>query len=555
MDRRTFVKGGAALGGAALAAGAVAGCSDGEGEPAAAPSSTTGAGAGSGRQPNIVVLLTDQQRHPTHWPAGLIEQLQPSLIRLARRGLTFTSAFTSASQCTPSRGVLWTGTYPWMNGVTNTSPPGPLQTFQSNLVRLLEHAGYDVAYKGKWHLSSPAAGTDWSELDIENMALRYGIPSWNPPDAGTSVTEVSTAGGGTPANDSRIVRGTTPGLEGQTPGWGESVLDHLARVSRQDRPFALFVSLVNPHDIVLYPRYVDAAGYQRADYEGLGVDLPPNLDDPLDTKPGVQAAFKALFNQVEPIDTDAVRSGFVNFYAYLHGVVEPQVTAVLDALDEHGLTDDTIVFRFADHGEQALSHGLIEKMYSAYEETIHVPLVISDPRRFTEPATTDAFWSHVDLLPTIAELVGVPTSVTKGMDLAGRSLVPVLDDPDASVQDSVLFTYDDRYGAATPGTVVDGTPEPSMPADQPPHIRTLRERRWKYSVYFTEDGSALQYEMYDLVADPLEMTNLAWEPTTGDAEVRAERERLHGKLTDRLSATSTLPLGFPWPERSGPASA
>ncbi len=536
VDRRTF------LGGVGLSAAAalLGGCAT--------------AARATRHRPSFLVLMTDQQRVPMHWPAGKIAELQPSYTRLAARGLTFRRAFTSAAQCTPSRGAIMTGTYPWANGVTNTEGGAPLQSHQMNLGRLLAEAGYTVAYKGKWHLSRATAGSDrWTARDIENMAARYGLAGWNPPDAGTSLTAVPTAGGGTPNNDGRFVSGKTAGAAGQTPGFGESILDTLERVAKADTPFCLFASLVNPHDVGFYPKLYKAAGYSAADFAGVGVDLPSNLADPLDTKPGVQAAFRKLFNGFAPIDDATERREYVSFYAHLHRVVDPHVGKILDALDTLRLTERTIVFRFSDHGEQGLSHGLIEKMYSAYEETIHVPVIVSNPVLFPRAVETDAFWSHVDLLPTLAGLAGVPRDRVAALGAGGVDQGPVLARPASSVQDSVLFTFDDRFGSPEPDVTIKGVPALAMPADQPPHIRTIREAAWKYSVYFTVDGSALQYELYNLDDDPGELRNLAFTPTAGTVD--AERQRLHDKLTRKLRATATLPLGFPWPARSGVARA
>ena len=158
-------------------------------------------------------------------------------------------------------------------------------------------------------------------------------------------------------------------------------------------------------------------------------------------------------------------------------------------------------------------------------------------------------------MPTVARLAGVPAVRIAALGLAGIDQGPVLANPRASVRDSILVTYDDRYGSATAGVVVNGHAAPAMPADQPPHIRTIRDASWKYCVYFTRDGSALQYELYNLEDDPGEMRNLAFEPTSGNRTAQRERQRLHAELSRQLVATHTLPLGFRWPEQSGAARA
>lgn len=110
--------------------------------------------------------------------------------------------------------------------------------------------------------------------------------------------------------------------------------------------------------------------------------------------------------------------------------------------------------------------------------------------------------------------------------------MPVLRDPAPSVQDSVLYSYDDVF---------------FLPADAPGgHIRGLRSEDWSYAVYFADDGSGLAYELYDLANDPGQLANLVF----GDqpAVVRGEWRRLRSELTRKLIAAANLPTGFPWPE-------
>ena len=127
------------------------------------------------RAPNIVVIMTDQERHHMHWPPGWAEENLPSLRRLKRNGLYFLRAYTAACECSPSRGVIQTGRFAPVNRVPSTAVlwPGLVhQNRQPNIASLLkEHAGYDVVWKGKWHLSyaSNAApgngGEDWGPAD------------------------------------------------------------------------------------------------------------------------------------------------------------------------------------------------------------------------------------------------------------------------------------------------------------------------------------------------------------------------------------------------------
>lgn len=501
-------------------------------------------------RPNILLLWTDQERRFQHWPTGWVEQHLPSQERLARHGLAFDNAFTAAAQCTPSRATFLTSTYPVVNGVTNTlaAPLFPLQSHQMNLARMMGEAGYRVAYKGKWHLSVPVQvgppgvfsenDTGWSSADIAEHARAYDVPGWNPPDAGTTEFSLPTMGGGWADNDGRITSGAS-GAPRQTRGWGESAIEFLDAYARSDRqePFCLFVSLVNPHDVSIFPRLYEEAGYARKDFEGLGIPLPENFEDSLDGKPHIQRLFRDYFSRADqggPLTGRAEQLAYVNFYAHLHRVVDRHIMRLLDALEEHGLTEDTIVVRFSDHGEQGLSHGLRQKMFTAYEETIRVPLLVSNPQLFPQPARTDSFASLLDLLPTVAGLAGVESSALRGRGVRGLDLAPVLADPEVSVQDAVLFTYDDWFGEDFQRRI----------RGVPNHIRGIREGTWAYAVYFTLDGSAFDHELYDLASDPGQLVNLL-SPSPSSAAAR-EAMRLHARLSTMLEAAKALPAGFDW---------
>lgn len=508
------------------------------------------------KAPNIIVLMTDQERDHVHWPPGWIEAHLHSLQRLKRNGLYFRRAYTAASQCSPSRGVMVTSRFAPVNRVTQTLTwPGlPHKDRQANIGSLLaEKAGYEVVWKGKWHLSYAAnaaignGGEDWGPADIEAMERNWGWSGWNPPDAGNAIQEwqstpfgkfngLRTLGGGMPNNDGRYIRGLNPSGRGQTAGaGGSSVVEFLkSRAGKADKPFCMFISLVNPHDIGAYPgswmkpsAWVQA-GYRREDFANLGIRLPGNYADDLSTKPKIQKMARDAYNKQAPLEDDQAQLDYVNFYAYLHTVVDKHITTVLDTLEETGLLNNTIILRTADHGEGGLSHGMREKAYTAYEEMIRVPLIVYNPKLYPKPVETDAFYSHLDLLPTILDLAGVRDPESYGI---GKSIVPVIKDPLKSVHDYSIFSYDDVF---------------FLPTNAPGgHIRALREGEWTYAVYFGLDGGGLDYELYNLASDAGQMNNLLHEAPPG--EVRQEWARLHKRLTNDLITFANLPDDFSWP--------
>jgi len=322
------------------------------------------------KAPNIIVLMTDQERHHRHWPEGWTEKNLPSLQRLKRHGLYFQRAYTAACQCSPSRALMQTGRFAPVNRVTRTFlwPGLPHKDRQPNVGSLLkEKAGYEVVWKGKWHLSyaSNAAmgngGEDWGPADIEVLEKNWGWSGWNPPDAGNAIQEfqstpvgkfdgLRTLGGAKPNNDGRYVIGPDSSDSGQTAGvGGESVVEFLKnRAPKLGKPFCLFISLVNPHDIGFYPgswmkpSAWEQAGYRREDFAHFGIKLPSNYADDLSTKPKIQKQARDAYNKFAPLNGAQAREDYVNFYAYLHTVVDKHIMTVLDTLEETGLTNDTI---------------------------------------------------------------------------------------------------------------------------------------------------------------------------------------------------------------------
>src|SRR4029077_8262938 len=188
---------------------------------------------------------------------------------------------------------------------------------------------------------------------------------------------------------------------------------------------------------------------RREDFAGLGIKLPSNYADDLTTKPKIQKRARDAYNKQAPLDTAQSREDYVNVYAYLHTVVDKHIMTVLDTLQETGLMDSTIILRLADHGEGGLSHGMREKAYTVYEEMIHIPLIVHNPRLYPEPLETDAFYDHLDLLPTLLDLAGVAQPESYAL---GKSIVPVLRDPSKAVQDFTIFSFDDLFflPASTP---------------------------------------------------------------------------------------------------------
>jgi arylsulfatase A-like enzyme len=493
----------------------------------AAPAAPARSAAGM----NVLVFLTDQQRAIQHFPPGWAKRNLPGFTRLQQHGLTFENAFTNACMCSPARSTLLSGYFPAQHGVKYTletdmpSPQYPqveLATTFKNPATVVAAAGYTPVYKGKFHCNKPANGTTWAPSDVN----QYGFTRWDPPDAGGN-QDPPEEGGGIYDNDGRFMN-----AQGAVSQGGEGAVQYLASRAAQDQPFFMVVSLVNPHDVLFYPKTYQTSGYDESWVQG-EIDPPATVDEDLSTKPSVQAEFTRIFNLSGPIPTRQMKRNYLNFYGNLMKSSDAYLVKLLDTLQAQGLLDSTLVIASADHGEMGTSHGgMRQKNFNFYEESTRVPLVYSNPRLFPKARTSDALVSHVDFLPTLASLVGAPAGARdaswQGVDYSAL----ILTDSPKPVQDYTVFTYDDFQSGQASG-----------PYPKPPnHIVSIRERRYKLARYFDVDGTVPdQWEMYDLKADPLERTNLAHDGYRRTAQQERQLIRLRRKLAG-VEQTRLAPL-------------
>jgi arylsulfatase A-like enzyme len=476
------------------------------------------------------MFITDQDRAIQHFPPGWAQKNLPGLTYLRRTGLEFNNAFTDSCMCSPARSTLMTGYFPAQHGVKYTleqnmhppkNPQVELPTDLPNIASVMAAAGYHVVYKGKWHCSKPHGGTA-RPSDL----LKYGFHRWDPPDAGANQA-ISENGGGYSNNDGRFMSS-----EGRAAAGAEGALEYLQETAAKQQPFFMIISLVNPHDVLQYPKKWLDAGYFKLWLEG-DVGLPATVFEDLSTKPSAQRQILAIMNAgLGPLVTGRDKLNYINFYANLVRSSDANLVEVIKALQSTGLLDNTLIIRTADHGEMGLAHnGMRQKNFNFYEETLRVPMIYSNPRLFKVPRKSNSLVSHVDFLPTLASLFGAPHSARarwQGVDYSREILHPRA----PASQDYIVFTYDDFQSGQKNG-----------PYPKPPnHVVSLREQRWKLAKYYDVRGKVPnQWEMYDLKTDPLEISNLARRGFKRTPAQQAQYERLKAKLA-RIEKTRLRPL-------------
>ncbi|MFF0531902.1 sulfatase-like hydrolase/transferase [Nocardia amikacinitolerans] len=439
--------------------------------------------APASRRPNILVVMTDQERADVALPPGFS---LPARDRIAATGVRFAMHHTPTAPCSPARSTFFTGRQAPVTGmldnVRGSEPMGALlgamEAFSPNLDAtiptlgtVLRGAGYRTAYIGKWHLSDPV-GPEPTALSQYGFDEALDILSGGGPNEGTH---------------------EDPGVVDQAVGW-------LRGRAGAPEPWLCVVSMVNPHDMMFCPRF-----YRLEDVPDYGAAVPANFESDLSTKPRVQTAWRTANSLVGGVMPEEVTSPLAqrqwrqwgNWYLELLRRTDELIDRVLGALDDSGAAADTVVVRVADHGELGGAHGLRQKGAMIYRENNRVPLVIADPRNpGTHGTTATGLTSHVDLVPTLAALAGA----TPG-PVAGRDLTPLLTDPGRTVREALLLTSDAKSSGG-------------LLPDVGYCLRGAITPRYSFARYATPEKlsgprSEFEYELYDRQEDPLELRNLA----------------------------------------------
>lgn len=468
----------------------------------------TEASAERPRRPNLLLVITDQQRADTVAPGGPCRT--PHLQALAASGTRFERCYAPNPICSPTRASLFTGLLPHAHGITDVTHA--VDATQADLTpgtpfwpRLLQAAGYRTGYFGKWHVERSDRLEDFGFDTYETELRLTGVQGHDGPLAPR--IEVRQEG-----YRPFLLAGVHDGAaadaaEARLVDLGIGFLEEAAR--DPDRPWALVVATEAPHDPYLAPREL----YER--YDPDAIELPASFRDDLAGRPAVYRRIRSAWDGLTEREA---REAIACYYATCT-LVDDQVGRLLAALEASGQAEDTVVVFCSDHGDYLGAHGLFLKGVPAFEEAYRVPLIWRGPG---VPAgrTVAAPVGLIDVGPTLVRLL-----LGEGWAGHGRDLGPHL-------------------APAGPAEAVDAGAAPAADAADAPALRVgeafaefhgqrlrytqrvLWRDRWKY-VYngFAED------ELYDLEADPHERRNLAADPAHA-ATLRALAARLWGIVRD-----------------------
>lgn len=477
-------------------------------------------------RPNVLFIAVDDLR-PELGCYGSPIVRSPNIDRLARRGVTFTRAYCQQAVCSPSRSSVMTGARPdttrvW-DLVTHFRAAMPEVVTLGQLFR--EH-GYFVQGTGKIYHGGYDDAATWSTPWQTPKAAPYALPenlalhqrqyaggetaddAANPgrrarrQAAAAKEAGEAAAAAGAPASR-RNLRG--PAFEGadvsddtfQDGKVAGFAIDRLRELSRQEQPFFLAVGFVKPHLPFVSPKkYWDL-------YDPASLPLATNRFRPRGAPdyailPGNE--MRAYHGIPEgSIPDDLARQLKHGYYAAI-SYTDAQIGRLLDELDRLGITDNTIVVLWGDHGWKLGEHDAWCKHSNAENDT-NAPLIIAAPRTAGRGRLSRSLVEFVDIYPTLADLAGLPTPA----HVEGVSLRPLLENPDRPWKSAAFSQY------------------PRNVAEVRLMGYSMRTERHRLTVWVARDDPTQikAVELYDHAQDPQENENLAGKP-----EVRELQEQL-----------------------------
>jgi arylsulfatase A-like enzyme len=425
-------------------------------------------------RPNILFILTDDQGPWAMGCAGNPEIRTPNLDRIAAEGMRFENLFCTSPVCSPARASILTGRIPSQHGVHDWIRSGNVDGAGDYAIEylhgmtgttdILAANGYACAMSGKWHLG-------------DSRHPQKGFSHWY----------VHQRGGG-PYYDAPMIR---DGELVEEPGYvtdkiTDDALGVLDRSSRDDVPLYLGVHYTAPHSpwIDNHPQDI----------------VESYADCPFESCP--EEPLHEWSIHTAPHGTGQQRIENLKGYFAAVTAMDANVGRLLDKLEALGLREHTLVMFMSDNGMNMGHHGIWGKgngtfPQNMFDTSVKVPCLASHPGVIPQGTVCEALVSQYDVMPTLLETVGLANP--EADRLPGRSFVPLFQGQRAAEREAVVVF--DEYGP----------------------VRMVRTREWKY-VHRTPYGP---HELYDLVNDPDERTNLA-----DDESKAALKERLKAQLDE-----------------------
>jgi N-acetylglucosamine-6-sulfatase len=423
-------------------------------------------------QPNIVFVLVDDMRWDDYGKGGHTYLKTPNIDRIANEGITFRNAFCATPLCSPSRANFLTGQYARHNGIVDNTARDAQSHQLETFPRLLDAAGYETAFFGKWHMGnddSPRPGFDyWAAMQGQGEAIN---PQLN-------------------INGKREV----------VQGYVTDVLTDQAITflkKKRTGPFLVYLSHKALHPNMQQRNdgtvaSIGEGGFVAADrhkgtYATANFRKRPNYGKAPTDKPALMRTLGSL----PPLGADTgTPEQTIRDRAEMMLGVDESLGKIMDLLTSQGQLDNTIIVVTGDHGYWYGEHGLNEERRLAYEESLRIPLLMRLPGTIKPASSSDEMVQSIDVAPTMLTMAGA--KIPKTMD--GLSLTPLFSGKPATWRKSIYVEY--YTDIVFPRTYKMG-------------YDAVRTERHKYIKYRDLEGMD---ELYDLEQDPYELNNLVQKP-------------------------------------------
>ncbi|MCP5118490.1 MAG: sulfatase [bacterium] len=420
------------------------------------------------RRPNIIFLLTDDQRWDALGCMGNPIIRTPNVDAMAAGGVTFTNNFVTTSICMTSRATFFTGLYARTHGINDFATSFTEQQYAATYPLVMRGAGYQTGFVGKW-----GVGKKMPRDKFDYFAGFGGQGHYFPnrPDKGVHLTEVM----------------------------GDQSLEFL-KGAKPDQPFCLSVSFKAPHVQDEDPQQFLHSPETASLYKDTDIPAPKTAD------PRYIAMLPREIQRSEGRRRWAVRFGTPELYAEsvpsyyrLITEIDTVVGRIRDQLRQMSADDNTIIVYTGDNGFYLSEHGLAGKWYM-HEESIHTPLVVYDPRlnRSQRGKRRAEMALNIDIAPTLCSMAGV-----RAPNMQGRDLTPLVRDENPSWRNEWFYEHMFEH------TWI-------------PRTEGVRTESKKYTLYL--DTQPQFEELFDLEADPLEERNLAGAKPAELAELQSRHQ-------------------------------
>jgi arylsulfatase A-like enzyme len=483
----------------------------------------------SDNRPNILLLMTDQQRYDSLGCYGCKAANTPNLDRLAEEGVLFEQHYVTNTICTPSRASMLTGKHLPGHGVCRLYDNLPKD--EVLVTQHLQKAGYRTALFGKLHVSAidqeanhrhPNDGFDIYQWCVEGCArmdspfhayskwLKKACPSFH-----NRMKQEARSLGHVPT-------------EYHMTHWAANRVIDFIDTHESDRPFFAMMSIFDPHD-----PYNDYPPETESLVDAGKIPDPLISSDELEQRPAAlkreeTGSYLGSFESFSLEELRSIRHGYHISLAF----ADREFGRVLEAQNRKGLADNTLVIFTSDHGDMLGDHHLLVKGAFFYDPVSRVPLILRWPRKLCGDRRIKSLVQNLDLAATILNAAGIePGSISSVMP-DSRELISLAEGDVGSVRDEAVCLYRNSGLGDDPG--------PGVYWDPPIHASMIRHDKYKLNVWHGDELTDLapEGELYNLEDDPNELTNLWNDLSFADTRYRLTKRLLDWFLTQELQLHS-----------------